>query len=81
MSEEVTEIKSTMSWWIKQYEEATMEKNRCLADLKEMESEVSILQSELNALKYKLTHIQKENLALVNRYQTSQFTEKDEYGF
>jgi len=81
MSEEVTEIKSTMSWWIKQYEEATMEKNRCLADLKEMESEVSILQSELNALKYKLTHMQKENLALVNRYQTSQFTEKDEYGF
>lgn len=81
MSEEVAEIKSTMSWWIKQYEEATMEKNRCLADLKEMESEVSILQSELNALKYKLTHMQKENLALVNRYQTSQFTEKDEYGF
>ena len=81
MSEEVTEIKSTMSWWIKQYEEATMEKNRCLADLKEMESEVSILQSELNALKYKLTHMQKENLALVNLYQTSQFTEKDEYGF
>jgi hypothetical protein len=81
MSEEVTEIKSTMSWWIKQYEEATMEKNRCLADLKEMESEVSVLQSELNALKYKLTHMQKENLALVNRYQTSQFTEKDEYGF
>ena len=81
MSEEVTEIKSTMSWWIRQYEEATMEKNRCLADLKEMESEVSILQSELNALKYKLTHTQKENLALVNRYQTSQFTEKDEYGF
>ena len=81
MSEEVTEIKSTMSWWIRQYEEATMEKNRCLADLKEMESEVSILQSELNALKYKLTHMQKENLDLVNRYQTSQFTEKDEYGF
>lgn len=81
MSEEITEIKSTMSWWIKQYEEATMEKNRCLADLKEMESEVSILQSELNALKYKLAHMQKENLALVNRYQTSQFTEKDEYGF
>lgn len=81
MSEEIIDIKSTMSWWIKQYEEATMEKNRCLADLKEMESEVSILQSELNAVKYKLAHMQKENLALVNRYQVYQFTEKEEYGF
>ncbi len=81
MSEEVIEIKSTLSWWIKQYEEAAIEKNHCLAKLKDMESLVTILQTELNAIKHKYEQVLKENLTLINRHQTNQFIEKEEYGF